>query len=61
MRLRSPERNPAMKKPIWIATVFAATFGLASEELPPLGVAACFAILVVLLFDRYVWKDQAPA
>lgn len=50
-----------MRKPVWIVTVFAATFGLASAEMPPLGVAACFAILVAVLFERFVWKDQLPA
>jgi len=45
-----------MRKTIYLAVVFAAAFGIATAELPPLGLAACFAVLTTLLFDRFVWK-----
>jgi hypothetical protein len=44
-----------MRKTVYLAVVFAAAFGIATAELPPLGLAGCFAVLVTLVFERFVW------
>lgn len=48
-----------MRKSLYLAVVFTAAFGIATAELPPLGLVLCFAVLTTLLFERFVWRQMA--